>query len=137
MSLSGTVEQEKQKAKVEAKSTFLNRDVLLGTALFGALSPGMLLTLPAESRGIWMTGTHTFLHILAHAQKHDYVRAHTPFLIFSLFFSYFSGQTSPRAVATHMVVFALTFGLAKRYFDTKVGGTTDLRKIGNPPLSRP
>jgi hypothetical protein len=35
---------------------FLSKDTLIGTALFGVLSPGMLLTLPPESRGALFSG---------------------------------------------------------------------------------
>jgi len=42
------------------------KDVLLGSALFAALSPGLLLTLPPESKGIWMSGQSSPRAIAVH-----------------------------------------------------------------------
>eukprot|EP01114_Cavostelium_apophysatum_P000585 TRINITY_DN10535_c0_g1_i2.p2 TRINITY_DN10535_c0_g1~~TRINITY_DN10535_c0_g1_i2.p2 ORF type:complete len:121 (+),score=12.48 TRINITY_DN10535_c0_g1_i2:29-364(+) len=63
-------------SKVGSKtfSTFFNKEVLLGATLFGALSPGLLLTIPPESRGVLMSGqtspraiaVHTGVFVLAY-----------------------------------------------------------------------
>jgi len=70
--------------KNESKNMLFNKNVLVGTALFGLLSPGILLTIPTESKGLWM-----------------------------------SGQTSPKAVAVHAAIFAVTFAATRALFSSQ------------------
>jgi hypothetical protein len=41
----------------DSEEPIFNRNLVVPTLLFGILSPGLLLTLPAESRGFWLSGT--------------------------------------------------------------------------------
>jgi len=43
-----------------------NKNILLGSLLFGALSPGVLMTIPPESKGIWMSGQTSTKSVLVH-----------------------------------------------------------------------
>jgi hypothetical protein len=43
-----------------------SRNFIVPTVLFGLLSPGLLLTLPAESRGVWASGQTSVRAVVAH-----------------------------------------------------------------------
>lgn len=48
-------------------SSLFTKDVVLATGLFAALSPGVLLTIPPESRGLLFSGQTTPRSVLTHA----------------------------------------------------------------------
>jgi len=43
-----------------------NKNILIGSLLFAALSPGVLLTIPPESKGMWMSGQTSPKAVLVH-----------------------------------------------------------------------
>jgi len=49
------------------KNALLNKNVLFATALFAGLSPGVLLTIPSESKGMWMSGQTSPTAVFVHA----------------------------------------------------------------------
>jgi hypothetical protein len=49
-----------------SRSSWLSKELIVTTGLFAALSPGMLLTLPPESKGVWMTGQTSTRSVLVH-----------------------------------------------------------------------
>ncbi|ELR24239.1 uncharacterized protein ACA1_272620 [Acanthamoeba castellanii str. Neff] len=50
----------------DSEEPIFNRNLVVPTLLFGILSPGLLLTLPAESRGFWLSGQTSTRAIVAH-----------------------------------------------------------------------
>ena len=78
---------------------------MVPTLLFGILSPGLLLTLPAESRGFWLSGTPP------------------PSLLFPFeprcLTECTAGQTSTRAIVAHTIVFGAVLALVRSLWPSK------------------
>lgn len=52
--------------RIESRANWFNKEFIITAGLFAALSPGMLLTLPPESKGVWMTGQTSTRSVLVH-----------------------------------------------------------------------
>ncbi|KAL6073682.1 hypothetical protein QOT17_004680 [Balamuthia mandrillaris] len=66
MSFKDKVEDEARSIRMSAERSNLTKDIVVPTLLFGALSPGLFLTIPPESGGLLRSGQTSPRAVLMH-----------------------------------------------------------------------
>ncbi len=120
----------------DSEEPVFNKNLVIPTILFGLLSPGILLTLPPESKGIWMTGLFPTLSSSQTKKNRFDVKSVCVCVCVSigakqalpidcsLVDHFHAGEASPKSILVHTIVFGAALALIRTLWPSKKKSTT-------------